>query len=227
MNGRLTPRQTGAAGVANAPITVHNAPMSPLAWLLGLFLPACGASGAAGLPAPVLLDFAHLERPATPNTALAAPAGFSPAPDLVTPVYPVSPDRLYAAIRAVAAAQTRTFPSAAYPGQLQADWVARSLVFNFPDLVTAQVSPGPARPGASRPAPEAAPNAAPGPAATPAAVPAPAAPAAAEPPEAIKTATLVLYSRSVYGYGDFGANRKRLAAWLAALQSSLHPASER
>ena len=29
--------------------------------------------------------------------------------------------------------------------------------------------------------------------------------------------TLVLYSRSVYGHSDLGANRKRVEAWLAAL----------
>jgi uncharacterized protein (DUF1499 family) len=34
--------------------------------------------------------------------------------------------------------------------------------------------------------------------------------------------TLVLYSRSVYGYSDFGANRKRVIAWLAALDTTLN-----
>lgn len=160
--------------------------MTPLAWLLGLLLPACGASGAQGLAVPPPMDMAQLTRPASPNTALAAPDGFHPAPDLVTPIYHVPAPRLYAAIRAVAAAQPRTYQAAAYPDRLQDHWAARSLVFNFPDLVTAQVAP-------------AGPDA----------------------------ATLVLYSRSVYGYGDFGANRKRLAAWLAALPAALHPDSER
>ena len=31
----------------------------------------------------------HIERPASPNTALAAPAGTDPAPDIVTPVFAV------------------------------------------------------------------------------------------------------------------------------------------
>lgn len=115
--------------------------MTPLAWLLGLLLPACGAGGAHGLPVPPPMDLAELSRPASPNTALAAPAGFRPAPDIVTPVYPVTPEQLYADVRAVAAAQPRTFPAAAYPDRLQADWVVRSAVFNFPDLVTAQVNP--------------------------------------------------------------------------------------
>jgi len=160
--------------------------MTPLAWLLGLLLPACGAPGAQGLPVPQPMDVAQLTRPASPNTALAAPAGFRLTPDIATPTYRVPAPRLYAAILAVAAAQPRTYPAAAYPDRLQAAWVARSAMFNFPDLVTAQ-----------------------------------AAPAGAD------TSTLVLYSRSVYGYGDLGANRKRVAAWLAALDRTLNPANER
>ena len=98
--------------------------MNPLAWLLGLVLPACGAAGAHGLPVPPPMDVTHIVRPASPNTALAAPNGFSPPPDIATPVYPVPADRLYAAIQVVAAAQPRTFTAAAYPDRLQAAWVA-------------------------------------------------------------------------------------------------------
>ena len=160
--------------------------MTPLAWLLGLLLPACGAVGAHGLPVPPPMDVADISRPASPNTALAAPAGFHLAPDIVTPEYPTPAARLYAEIRAVAAAQPRTYPSAAYPDRLQADWVVRSAVFNFPDLVTAQVTPA-----------------------------------------GVGAATLLLYSRSVYGYSDLGANRRRVAAWLATLGKALNPAKER
>ncbi len=154
--------------------------MFPFGWLLGLVLPACGASGAHGLPTPPLLAIAHIERPASPNTALAAPSGFRPPPDLITPVYAVPPARLLAAIAAVAARQPRTYPAAAYTAEMQLDWVARSAVWNFPDRVTAQVLAAPG--GGSE---------------------------------------LVLYSRSVYGYGDFGANRRRLQAWLRALKTVL------
>lgn len=160
--------------------------MTLLARLLGLLLPACGVPWAQGLPVPPPMDFSQLVRPASPNTALAAPAGFHPAPDLVTPIYHVPAPRLYAAITAVAAAQPRTFVAVAYPDRLQDHWVVRSAVFNFPDLVTAQVAPS----GAG-------------------------------------DATLMLYSRSVYGYGDFGANRRRVEAWLAALARMLQPANER
>jgi uncharacterized protein (DUF1499 family) len=160
--------------------------MTPLAWLLGLLLPACGASGAAGLPSPRPMDVSHIERPSSPNTALAAPAEFVPKPDIVTPRYDVAAPRLYADILKVAGGQPRTFEAAAFPAQMQAHFVARSAWLNFPDLIVAQVT--------------------------------------AEGPE---TSSLVLYSRSVYGYGDFGVNRARLVTWLAALDRTLNPAKER
>ncbi|WP_428489648.1 DUF1499 domain-containing protein [Rhodopila sp.] len=118
--------------------------MMPFAWLIGLVLPACGFPAAAGLPVPPLMDVAHLVRPATPNTALAAPAGFTPTPDIVTPHYALAPNALFALVQAVAAAQPRTYQAALYAEQLQVHYVARSAVFNFPDLIMVQVqSAGP------------------------------------------------------------------------------------
>ncbi|MBN9507896.1 MAG: DUF1499 domain-containing protein [Alphaproteobacteria bacterium] len=112
-----------------------------LVLLLGLVLPGCSGHGAEGLPAPPPMDFARLVRPATPNTALAAPAGFVPAPDIVTARRAVTPAALYAAVRRVAASQPRTYPQVAYADRLQAHYVARSAVFNFPDLIAVQVLP--------------------------------------------------------------------------------------
>jgi uncharacterized protein (DUF1499 family) len=160
--------------------------MTPLAWLLGFFLPACGASGAAGLPTPALIDVAHIARPASPNSALAAPAGSSPAPDLVTPRYPRAASQMYALVVAVARRQPRTYVAAEYPTERQVHFVARSAVLNFPDLITAQVD-------------EVAPAG----------------------------STVVLYSRSVYGYSDLGVNRRRLSTWLAAIQSEINRSDER
>jgi uncharacterized protein (DUF1499 family) len=160
--------------------------MTPLAWLIGFILPACAASGAGGLPAPTLSDMAHIQRPASPNTALAAPAGTDSAADLTTPVFPVPPSRLYDAVITVAADQPRTFLAAAYPAQRQVHFVARSAWFNFPDLITAQIGD-----------------------------------------RGSETSTLVLYSRSVYGYSDLGVNRHRLSTWLAALQTNLNQTGER
>jgi uncharacterized protein (DUF1499 family) len=160
--------------------------MNPAAWLISLMMPACGFQGAKGLPPPAQMDVAHITRPATPNTALAAPAGFTPAPDIATPVYKLPADRLFTLIQAVAAGQPRTFPAARFDGQDQAHYVARSALFNFPDLVMVQVR--------------------------------------AETPD---TSDLILYSRSVYGESDLGVNRKRVEAWLAALQTKLPPSSEK
>ena len=81
----------------------------------------------------------HIQRPASPNTALAAPAGADPAPDIVTPVFAVPASRLYDAVIAVAADQPRTFLAAAYPAERQVHFVARSAWLNFPDLITAQI----------------------------------------------------------------------------------------
>ena len=153
--------------------------MRLLALLIGLALPACSGSGAEGVPVPPPIDFSALVRPATPNTALAAPAGFRPEPDIVTRAYGVTPQKLYEAVRRVALAQPRTYAHVAYDDRLQAHFVARSAVFNFPDLIAVQVTP---------------------------------------------EGGLILWSRSVYGEFDLGVNRKRVQAWLAALDAALPPA---
>ena len=111
------------------------------ALLVGLALPGCSGHGAAGLPAPPPMDLVHIVRPATPNTALAAPAGFSPAPDITTRRYDVPPAALYEAVRTMAAAQPRNFLQVAYDDRLQAHYVARSALLNFPDLIAVQVNP--------------------------------------------------------------------------------------
>ena len=114
--------------------------MTPLGWLIGFVLPACAATGVEGLPPPQPIDIQRIERPASPNTALAGPAGFAPPPDVVTPTYRMAAGRLYDAVRAVAAGQPRTFLAADYAPERQTHWVVRSAVLNFPDLVTAQIS---------------------------------------------------------------------------------------
>ena len=154
--------------------------MAVLPWLLSAIFPACGAVGALGLPTPAPMDMAAISRPASPNTALAGPAGYLPPPDIVVAPYPVGPDRLYAAVLAMATAQPRTYLAAEYRSIRQAHFVVRSAVWNFPDLVTVSVS-GPAE----------------GP------------------------STLVVYSRSVYGHSDLGANRERVTAWLASLLTTI------
>ncbi len=118
--------------------------MSVVGWLLGLALPLCamqGAQGLSALAAPASLR--GIVRPRSPNHALAAPAGFDPQPDIVTPPYRVPAAALLAAVEAVALAQPRVF---AGPGRADAPWrrdyVARSRLLNFPDLVAVEVLPG-------------------------------------------------------------------------------------
>ena len=67
-----------------------------------------------------------------------------PAPDIITRHYNVPPRQLYETLRRVALAQPRTFVHAAYDERLQAHFVARSRVFDFPDLIAVQVTPNPA-----------------------------------------------------------------------------------
>ena len=120
---------------------MSNAVLTPLAMLASLMMPACGATGAHGVPS-TQMDFAHLIRPSKPNTALAAPAGYTPKPDIVTPTYHVSPNDLFAIVVHVAAAQPATYKLGEDKPALEAGWVARSLIFNFPDIIWAQVRPG-------------------------------------------------------------------------------------
>ncbi len=115
--------------------------MRLLPWLVSLMLPACAGTGIEGLPVPAPMDIARIERPASPNTALAGPAGMTPTPDLITPTYPVPASALYAAVRRMALGQPRTYLHIAYDGQMQLHFVVRSAWLNFPDLVLAQVQP--------------------------------------------------------------------------------------
>jgi hypothetical protein len=98
----------------------------------------------------------------------------------MTPIYVVSPTRLFAVVRQIAARQSATYKLAEDLEALREGWVARSLVLNLPDIIWAEVRPAE---GAS--------------------------------------SELLLYSRSVYGYSDFGVNRRRVTAWVVAVTEAL------
>jgi uncharacterized protein (DUF1499 family) len=115
--------------------------MTPFAWILGLFLPACGATGAQGLPVPQPMDMARIVRPATPNTFLAGPAKMTPTPDLTIPAMPITADALYQKAKAAFTKQPRTFVAADYPQYRQIHFVVRSEILNYPDLVTVEIDP--------------------------------------------------------------------------------------
>lgn len=149
--------------------------------LLAPLYPACGTSGAAGVPPPSALDFNTLRRPRPRHACLAAPPGMHVQPDILTRRRDVPPARLFATLCAVIAATPRTAPHGEHRALLQAHYVVRSARGNFPHLVTVQVTPD------SMP---------------------------------------LLYARGLYGPIDFGANRRRLLAWLAALDARLDGTAE-
>lgn len=149
-----------------------------IGWLVHRLMPAAALGGTRGLPVPEPVDIAMVLRPSRRNSALAAPADFNARTDVVTRDYAMPAEALYGLLLGVAAAQERTFLSAAYPTRLQAHFVARSARRNLPGVVVAGAMPR---------------------------------------GEAASAA--VIYSASVYGWSDFGANRKRVAAWVAALDA--------
>ncbi len=85
------------------------------------------------------MDMTRIERPSTPNTFLAGPAGMKPVPDTVTGEQARPAPALFEIARAVFGAQPRTFVAAEFPDRLQVHYVVRSAAMNFPDLVTVQV----------------------------------------------------------------------------------------
>lgn len=135
--------------------------------------------GAAGVPAPSPVDFATLALPASPNTCLLTPTSAPDAGHLQRDPFPVTVDAAFDAIRAVAAGQPRTFALADYVDRRQAQWVARTRLMNYPDIVVAEVAPTGGGTG------------------------------------------LWLYSRSLIGYSDLGANRARVMEWLTDFENRL------
>ena len=97
--------------------------------------------GANGVPPPQPVDFATLVLPTTPNTCLLTPTTAPGAGHLHRDPFPVTPQAGFTAIRAVAAAQPRSYPLATYDDRLQAQWVVRSRLMNYPDIVVAELAP--------------------------------------------------------------------------------------
>ena len=99
------------------------------------------SAGAKGVPAPGPLDFATLALPGSPNTCLLTPSTAPGQGHLHHDPFPVTTEVAFAAIRAVAAGQPRTYPLADYPSRFQAQWVVRSRLMNYPDILVAEVAP--------------------------------------------------------------------------------------
>jgi uncharacterized protein (DUF1499 family) len=99
--------------------------------------------GAGGMPPAEPVDFAQLVLPASPNAHLAAPAGQTAQPHDVTPLLPVDPAIAWAALRRLGAGKARVWTLAEFPALRQMQWVERSRLMNYPDIIVAQVIPLP------------------------------------------------------------------------------------
>lgn len=150
-----------------------------LAAAAGLATALAACAGDADL-APV--DPLTVAPPDSPNWALAAPESAATTAERtrLTARYAATPEALLTAFDEAVTAQPRVTRTADAP--LSKTYVQRSLIFRFPDVVTARaldLGDG--------------------------------------------TASLALYSRSLYGYSDLGVNAERLDRWIAALDARRAP----
>ncbi len=83
-----------------------------------------------------IVDFARLEQPGTPNHFLVCPADLCQAPDALAPIFERPASELEAAFQAFVATEKRVAMLRHDPAQAQADYVQRSLILRFPDLIT-------------------------------------------------------------------------------------------
>jgi hypothetical protein len=108
--------------------------------LLSLYLPLCATEGADGISPPGVVDFAH-QHFHWNKTGLAAPAGMLQQPNFTSPEFGVPPAALFTAVQTFIASQPRSYALDVEPGQLQAAWVIRSHLCNFPDVIEIAVVP--------------------------------------------------------------------------------------
>ena len=88
------------------------------------------------------LDFKTLRLSRKPNQFLVLPPGFAGAttPHAESPVFPVSPRVLMQAVKTLALEEPRTKLVHGDAGNGQAEFVARSKLFRFPDRITVEVA---------------------------------------------------------------------------------------
>jgi hypothetical protein len=114
-------------------------------WLLSFSMPLCATHGADGIAPPGVVDFAHFQR-AVHSTALLAPAGLIPGADAASPVFDVPASTLFAAEVKGTENLPRSYVLDMAPQALQAAFVIRSAVANFPDIVEiAAIPEGPGK----------------------------------------------------------------------------------
>lgn len=112
-------------------------------WQLGPWADA--ATGEYGVP----VDFAGLERKASPNQYLVAPEGLTPRakPDAESPVFALPPEGLRDAFLAVVAEAPRTRLLNRSADGLHLTLVQRSALLRFPDYIDVSIQPAPGEGG--------------------------------------------------------------------------------
>ena len=89
-----------------------------------------------------MLDLATLEQPRKPNQYLATPPDFGTAtPHRTVPQFPMAPADLAEAFRDMALAEPRVTMTEQDQDGLAMEFVQRSALFRFPDIVTVKVLP--------------------------------------------------------------------------------------
>jgi hypothetical protein len=113
--------------------------MSVIGMLLG--------RGTAGLPDAAPLDFATLKLPSSPNAHLAAPPGTTNERHETVPLLDAPVESAWAVLRSLGDGMERVWKMAEWPELRQAQWVARSRLMNYPDLINGQIVALPGGPG--------------------------------------------------------------------------------
>ena len=125
------------------------------------------------------VDFASLQLTENPNQYLMCPIGACSAPTHAeSAIYAAPVDTLHERWDAMIETQPRVAVLARDRTNQQIDYVQRSAVFRFPDVITVRFIPLPEN-----------------------------------------RSTIAIYSRSLYGKSDFGVNRERIEAWVAAMEA--------
>jgi uncharacterized protein (DUF1499 family) len=130
----------------------------------------------------MIIDFKTLELGDAPNQTLVLPDGFNSIskPHLLSPIFPIPIDSLYHCWLHMVNKQPRVKLIAQATNKNQYEFLQRSAVFHFPDIITVQFLSLPDN-----------------------------------------HSSLAAYSRSKYGYYDFGVNRRRMVCWLDLLKQEV------
>lgn len=115
--------------------------MSRRGFMAAAPISALFGSGAGGLPAAEPVDFKAVVLPSSPNACLAAPPGGNLQAQITIPTFRADPATAWAALRSLGERFPRTTKLGEWPEQRQAQWVQRSAIMNFPDIIAGGIVP--------------------------------------------------------------------------------------